>query len=75
MSRCDFRSEDILLEEALFYKLLQVLSKGPALDGLVSLAFIVEAVFFLRPEEQKIMLEWSRTSDLWLIFDCVEDFV
>jgi len=45
MSRCCFRSEDILFKEALFYKLLQVFSKGPAVDGLVSLAFVVKAVF------------------------------
>ena len=44
------------------------------MDGLVSLAFVVGAVF-LRPGERRIMSEWSRASDPWLIFDCVEDFV
>jgi len=45
MSRCGFRSEDILFKEALFYKLLLVLLEGPSLDGLVSLTFMVGAAF------------------------------
>jgi len=40
MSRCDFRSEDILFKEALFYKLLQVLPEGPAVDCLVFISFL-----------------------------------
>ena len=71
MFRCDFRSEDILFKEALFYKLLHILSEGSGLDGLVSLAFVVEAVFF-RPRVWRIMLEWSRTPEPWLIFDSFE---
>jgi len=42
MSRCDFRSEDILLKEALSDELLQVLVDYPILDDRVSLAFVVE---------------------------------
>ena len=45
MSRCGFRSEDILREKALFYKLLQVLLEGPAVDGLMSLTFVVGTIF------------------------------
>ena len=44
------------------------------MDGLMSLAFVIGAVF-LRPEEQKIVPEWFRAPDLSLIFDSVEDFV
>jgi len=46
MSICGFRIEDILFKKVLFYKLLQVLPEGPVVDGLVSLAFMIGAVFF-----------------------------
>jgi len=45
ISRCGFRSEDINFKKILFYKLLQVLPEGPAVDGLVTLAFVIGAVF------------------------------
>jgi len=38
------RSEDVLFEEALFYELLQVPPKGPAVNGLMPLTFVVGAV-------------------------------
>jgi len=41
----NFRSEDILFKKVLFAKLLQVLPEDPAMDGLVSLIFMVRAVF------------------------------
>jgi len=50
ISKRGFRSEDVLLKEALFDELLKVLSEYPALGGRVSLAFMVGAVF-LRPEK------------------------
>ena len=56
MSRCDFRSEDILLEEALFYKLLQVLLEGLAVDSLVSITFVVGEVL-LQPGSERLC--WS----------------
>jgi len=68
MSRCGFRSEDILFKKVLFYRLLQVFPEGPAVDGVVG-------AVFLRLGERRIVLEWSRAPDLWLIFDSVEDFV
>jgi len=74
MSKCGFRSDDILFKEALFYKLVQVLLEGPAVDGLVSLAFVVGAVFF-GLGERRIVLEWSQAPDPSLIFDSAEDFV
>jgi len=55
MSRYGHRSEDIFLEEALFYTLLQVLLEGPKVDGLVSIAFVIRAVF-LRLGERRIVL-------------------
>jgi len=74
MSGCDFRSEDILFKEALIYDLLQVLPEGPTMDGLMSLAFVVRTIF-LWPGEWRTVLEWSRMSGPWLIFDSVEDFI
>ena len=44
MSRSGFRSENILLTEAISDELLQVLSERPTLDGRVSLAFVVVAI-------------------------------
>ena len=60
-------SKGIFLEKTLFYKLLHVVPEGPTVDGLMSLALVVEAVF-LRPGERRIIMEW-------LIFDGVKDFV
>ena len=45
MSICGFRIEDILFKKVLFHKLLQILPEGPTMDGLVSLVFVVGAVF------------------------------
>ena len=45
MSRCDFKSEDIFFKEVLFYKLLHIHPKGLAMDGLVTIAFVVGAIF------------------------------
>ena len=59
MSKHDFKSEDILLEKALSDELLQVLLECPALDGRVSLVFLVGAVT-LRLGKRRIMLEKSR---------------
>ena len=44
ISRCGFKSEDILFKKVLFYKLIQVLSEGSTVDGLMSVAFVVGAV-------------------------------
>jgi len=74
MSRCDFKSKNIFLEESLFHELLQVLLEGSAVDGLMFLAFMVGAVF-LRLGEQRIVLERSQAPDPWLIFDSIEDFI
>jgi len=41
-----FGSEDVLFEETLLDKLFQVLPEGPAMDSLLSLAVIIEAIFF-----------------------------
>jgi len=67
MSRYGLGSKGIFLEKTLFYKLLHVVPEGPTVDGLMSLALVVEAVF-LRPGERRIIMEW-------LIFDGVKDFV
>ena len=56
MSKRDFRSEDVLFKEVLFYELLYVLPEGPAMDGLVSLAFMIEAVL-VRPGSEGLC--WS----------------
>jgi len=40
LSRSCFESEDIFFEEVLLDELFQVLSEGPAMNGLVSLAFV-----------------------------------
>jgi len=41
-----FRSKNVLFEEALLDELFQVLSEGPVVDGLVSLAVMVGVIFF-----------------------------
>jgi len=45
-SRGCFESEDVLFEETLLDELFQILKEGPLMDGLVSLAIIVGAIFF-----------------------------
>ena len=44
-----FRSEDVLLEEALLDKLLQVYFEGTAIDGPLSFAVVV-GIVLLQPE-------------------------
>ena len=74
MSRRGFRGEDVLLKKVLSHELLQVLSESPTLDGRVSVAFVVGALL-LKPGERRVVLERSRVSDSWLIFECDKNFV
>ena len=64
-------SEDILLEEAMLNEFLQVPSEGPTVDGFVSLALVLGAIF-LRSGERRIMLGWFRLSGPRLIFEGIE---
>ena len=64
----------MLLEEALLNELFQILLEGSTVDDLMSFGFVVGAMFF-RPGKQGIVLDWSRTSDPWLVLDGVEDLI
>ena len=74
MSRRGFRSEDVLLKEALSDELLRVLPEFPALNGQVSLTFVVGAVI-LRSKKRRVVLERSQASDPRFIFESVKDFI
>ena len=41
-----FESENVLFEEALLDDFFKILLEGPVVDGLVSLAVIIRAIFF-----------------------------
>jgi len=69
-----FGSEDILFEEVLLDELFQIPSEGPTMVDLVPFAVMVATVFF-RPEKQGIVLNWSRASYPWLVFDGIENLV
>ena len=74
VSRRDLWGEHVLLKKAFSHEPLKLLLKCPALIGQVSLAFVVGAVL-LRPKVRRIILQWSRASDSWLILEGVENSI
>ena len=54
-----FRNKDALFEEVLLDELFQILSEGLAMDSLVSLTFMIRAIFFCS-RKCEIVSHWSR---------------
>ena len=73
MSRRGLSGKDVLLKKSLSHELLQVFSEHPTLDGWVSLAFVVRVVL-LKPGERWVILERYWASNLWLVFEGVENY-